>query len=219
MSDLKSRGFANVGALEDNRNIKSLQNNSGNQVTMGKGVPRQIEGAIGDITVRTIPSIGLIAYIKTGSGLHDINDLVPLEAAKWRDMILDNSWVIEDTDASVDEPQFIKDNLGFVYLRGVIKGGSTAAAIITTLPPGYRPATNQFRLILNNSAADPEKENLSVLKIATNGEINQSDGADTTALLLNGVVFNVGQVLSKRGWGGGDGSHVEGTEDVGGGVG
>ena len=75
MSDLKSSGFANVGSLEDNRNIKALQN-VGNKVTMGLGVPRQAEGKTGDITVRQVASVGLICYIKTTSGWHDINSLV-----------------------------------------------------------------------------------------------------------------------------------------------
>ena len=76
-------GFANVGTLQDDPDIAELRNRSGNEVTMGVGVPRQAEGRIGDITVREIPATGLRAYIKTGSGWYDINAMVTSFQPKW----------------------------------------------------------------------------------------------------------------------------------------
>ena len=90
-----SRGFANVGKLENNRNIKKLEN-VGNKVTMGLGVPRQIEGNIGDITVRTVPD-GLRCYIKTHSGWYDINTMQSAVVTDWIPMVLAGNWEVDDT--------------------------------------------------------------------------------------------------------------------------
>tara|TARA_R100001594_G_C3954890_1_gene243911 strand:- start:114 stop:764 length:651 start_codon:yes stop_codon:yes gene_type:complete len=209
--------FKKVGFLENNRSIKSLQNLSSTQVTMGQGVPRQSEGGIGDITVREIPSVGLLAYIKTNQGWVDINQMTPMVPAEWRDMVLTNSWVVYGTD--VDSPQFIKDDLGFVHLKGVVKNGSSATAAITALPESYRPSFNQYRLVFNTDYADPAINELSTIKIDTNGVITQSDGTNTAALFLTGISFHAGQIISSQGHGGGGGAPIEGKEDTGGGVG
>ena len=57
------KGFVSSGIVvgqppRTKRDQKSAQL-KGNKVTMGKNVPRQREGAVGDITVRDVTSIGL----------------------------------------------------------------------------------------------------------------------------------------------------------------
>ena len=70
-----------------------LQNQKGAKVTMGVGVPRQSDGAVGDITVREISNVGLRAYIKTNGGWVDINTMQSADRTQWTDMNLVNSWV------------------------------------------------------------------------------------------------------------------------------
>ena len=65
-----------VGKTPRSRRDQKGDQLKGNKVTMGKNVPRQTEGAVGDITVRDVTSIGLRCYIKTNSGWLDINSLI-----------------------------------------------------------------------------------------------------------------------------------------------
>ena len=103
---------------------------------MGKNVPRQTEGAVGDITVRDVTSVGLRCYIKTDSGWYDINALIPQQRINWRDMALANSWA---EVSSALTPQYCIDASGFVHFRGALKSGSGATAAFCTLPESFRP--------------------------------------------------------------------------------
>ena len=49
-----------VGQTSRDRFRQISENRSSNSVTMGKNIPRQTEGKIGDITVREVSGIGLI---------------------------------------------------------------------------------------------------------------------------------------------------------------
>ena len=208
MSDLKSRGFAGVGTLENNRNIKALQN-IGNKVTMGLGDPRQSEGDIGDITVRQISGVGLRCYIKTNSGWYDINTLTGAVRTEWTLMRLSNSWA--HYSATYNEPSYFKDENGFVHLRGGIGSGSSASAVITTLPRGFRPSGTTIIAAARATAR-------SSVKITLNGEVNFSNGGNTTLSFLDGVSFYARQIITSSG-GGSKGDSTGGGASHGGGAG
>lgn len=125
-----------VGQTRRNRREQVTEQLKGNKVTMGKNVPRQAEGAAGDITVRDIASVGLRCYIKTDSGWYDINSLIPQQRINWRDMTLANSWA---EVSSALTPQYCIDASGFVHFRGALKSGSGATAAFCTLPESFRP--------------------------------------------------------------------------------
>lgn len=217
MSDLKPSGFANVGRLEDNRNIKALQN-AGNKVTMGLGVPRQAEGKVGDITVRQVASVGLICYIKTHSGWYDINSLGRATATEWIPMILSNNWVEDSTYSQT--PAYFKDSNGFVHLQGrVDQPSGTATDVITTLPSGFRPSPSEiwrFVVMLRRPEAPPDEaaDSFGAIKILSSGEIQAThvDMGSNALMDLEGISFYAGQRItgsgggSTPGGGGGSGS-------------
>jgi len=203
MSDLKPSGFAAVGTLEDNRNIKALQN-EGNEVTMGLGVPRQAEGKVGDITVRQIASIGLICYIKTNSGWYDINSLGGAGRVEWRPMVLSGSWV-QDTTFDDDPPKYFKDSNGFVHLRGKIETSGSDTATITTMPPGFRPSTEIWRFVVR-TIRPASTSHIGCIKITSTGVVAATNGAlSSDALMdLEGISYYASQKV--RGYGGGSSS-------------
>lgn len=133
MSDLRTRGFAVVGQYEDNRSLKALQNQSGVKVTMGKGLPLQTEGGLGDITVREVPAVGQRVYIKTHMGWQDINLLSGLSSMVWKDLTLLNGW---QSFHATTIPQYAMDTSGMVHLRGAIKGSVISANTIAAVNSG-----------------------------------------------------------------------------------
>ena len=86
----KSRGFASTGVVvgqtpqtaQENR----LLQQKANRVTMGFGVPDKSEGAVGDITVRELETVGLRCYIKTNSGWLDIHAMGNFTTLQWHTM-------------------------------------------------------------------------------------------------------------------------------------
>lgn len=136
------RGFSRTGfnANSDTSGLsrieRMLQKHKGGRVTMGVDVPRQIEGAIGDMTVRKVAD-GLRCYIKTDSGWYDVNNMINEKPMEWFPMNLAGNWT-HNTDGGV--PSYAKDSNGFVHFRGALaKGDNTYGDTLTTLPVGYRP--------------------------------------------------------------------------------
>ena len=63
-----------------------------------------------------------------------------------------NSWVNYDSGANT-QAGFMKDALGYVRLKGLVKSG-TIGQIIFTLPTGYRPPANiNFSTVSNGAFA------------------------------------------------------------------
>ena len=191
--------FANsgvvVGQTRSSRRDQSLQHQKGAKVTMGSNAPRSGEGAVGDITVRTLTNKGFRAYIKTNSGWVDINSMTARESVEWIDMVLVNSWVRFHA-TSVILPQYCKDSNGFVHFRGTMKDGSSATANITTLPPGFRPP----KPVICAGAHDGGQSSFQIL---ADGTVNIENGGDTGRQELDGVSFFAQQGAAK---GGGAGS-------------
>ena len=231
-------GFANVGTLQDDLDIKELQNRNANEVTMGIGLPRQIEGKTGDITVRKIPGAGLIAYIKTTfGGWVDINSMTVARKTEWINMNLSNS---RAEVGAATRPSYFRDAAGFVHFKGSIKSGSSFTAAFTVLPPSYRPSRST-RIVGGVAVA---KKNPCIVLITSGGVCsfeNWSDASNggttsttdghshtvatasytsntaSTGTYLDGISFYANQPAPA---GGGGGGVVEGgtTTDIGGGT-
>ena len=196
--------FAKRGSIVSENSISRMErmllNHKGGKVTMGSGVPRQKDGAVGDITVRKLAD-GLRCYIKTDSGWYDINSLKAPDRVQWIPMRLAGNWA---TDATFGEPQYFRDSNGFVHLRGGVDTGSVGN-VITTLPEGYRPQIEQRRLV--NRDLDSGTLYIQIIKIATNGEIKRFSGwemvnstenvdLDSTAEIpFDGISFFAGQKI------------------------
>jgi uncharacterized membrane protein YgcG len=203
---LFSSSGVTVGTTPQTKWEQKLSHLKGSKVTMGINVPRQSEGAVGDITVREIPSEGNRAYIKTNSGWVDINTMQAADRTKWADMALVNSWA---TKAAYGKPQYFRDTDGFVHLRGGCDGGTTYLSTITTLPVGFRPTHNIFRYV----SRDGDEDYLQIVQVTSVGVVSMLearkvgywDDGDTTAdVNLEGISFFAGQVI--RGSGGGSSS-------------
>jgi hypothetical protein len=54
----------------------------------------------------------------------------------WNNVSYVNSWTT--FNASFEDAQYMKDTLGFVHVRGIVKDG-TSGTTVFTLPAGYRP--------------------------------------------------------------------------------
>ena len=194
-----------VGQTRRNRRDQISDQLKGNKVTMGKNVPRQTEGAVGDITVRDVSMIGIRCYIKTNSGWLDINSLIATFKTNWIDMNLINSWA---THTTYGTPQYCKDQNGFVHLRGGVDTGSISADI-TTLPEGFRPNFEQRRLVsrLVNASIYIQQiriDTFGVIKRVYASIINLDDTvqADTTAeVCFDGISFFAQQNITSIGAG------------------
>lgn len=78
------------------------------------------------------------------------------------DANLSNSWVY--FGAPYNTPAYLKDTLGFVHLKGLIKNGSAFNAVMYTLPAGYRPVKNLYISTVSNNL-------FGVLEVKSTGEI------------------------------------------------
>tara|TARA_R110000824_G_scaffold49060_1_gene137979 strand:- start:541 stop:1440 length:900 start_codon:yes stop_codon:yes gene_type:complete len=123
MGRFSSTGIV-VGQTPRSKRDQKTDQLKGNKVTMGKNVPRQTEGAVGDITVREITTAGLRCYIKTNSGWYDINALKGSYVMDWRDIIFDpttvTSWISNESASSGEKAKYALDQNGMVHLRGSI---------------------------------------------------------------------------------------------------
>lgn len=69
----------------------------------------------------------------------------------WQVPTFTNSWINYDTTV-FQAAGYMKDSLGFVHLRGLVKNGTVSSAIFT-LPAGYRPLKQLlFSAVINGSA-------------------------------------------------------------------
>jgi hypothetical protein len=62
----------------------------------------------------------------------------------WHDLVLTEGWVNTGNNAAT--AQYMKDEFGFVHIKGFIQNGSTAPGswICSPLPAGYRPPDSRF---------------------------------------------------------------------------
>ena len=179
---------------------RRYQNLKGSRVTMGRGTPKSTDGAVGDITIRTLAGLGFRAYVKTNSGWMDINSMTAQDKIVWIDMNLASSWATHST--TYTKPQYCKDSNGFVHFRGAIKGevGTSTTDNITTLPPGFRPSKPTICAVPNNGTWDGGQGSI---QITAAGVVNMPNGGDTDKQHIDGVSFFAWQDTTATGGGGG----------------
>jgi len=105
-----------------------------------------------------------------------IDDYIPQE--EWFAPTLLNSWINYGGDFEV--AGYMKDNHGFVHLKGVVKSGTIDKAIFT-LPDGYRPYKQEIFHIISNDA-------LGRVDIKADGNVYVEVG-NNTYVSLSGIIF------------------------------
>lgn len=103
----------------------------------------------------------------------------------WTIPTLTNSWVA--FGGGFLGPAYCKDLEGFVHLRGMVKSGTSNAAIFT-LPVGYRPsATIMFRGYGESPLGTPVSANIT---ITSAGVVTSDVGTGGPAVSLAQVIFD-----------------------------
>jgi hypothetical protein len=113
------------------------------------------------------------------TGVSSFHQYPPMAPSPWIAVSggvgLQNSWVNHGT--TYDDAAYMKDALGFVVIRGLVKDGSAPGAVIFTLPAGYRP-------LRAYDCASFDNGGLAQLIIDPNGDV-RSGGGGTTFFSLN----------------------------------
>jgi hypothetical protein len=106
-------------------------------------------------------------------------NLTVLQQSDWTNASLDNGW---NNWGDVYAPAgYMKDSLGFVHLRGLVRSGAPKVPIFT-LPLGSRP---QFRYLhCISSSGDPQGR----VDITANGEVLHLGGSNGW-VSLDGIIF------------------------------
>lgn len=100
----------------------------------------------------------------------------------WQSPTLLNSWV--NYGGTFNNAGYMKDSLGFVHLRGLIKNGTVTLAAFN-LPAGYRPANDTAFVVNSNSAFGV----VQVLGQSTNpGDVRILQG-NNAFVYLEGITF------------------------------
>lgn len=68
----------------------------------------------------------------------------------WIPVTFQNSWV--NYGGTFSPASYMKDTMGFVHLRGVIKNGTVGGVPVFVLPVGYRPGYDTSFAVHSNSA-------------------------------------------------------------------
>jgi len=105
-----------------------------------------------------------------------IDDIIAQE--DWIAPNLLNNWV--NHGGGFSPAGYMKDSLGFVHLRGLIRLG-TIGQIAFTLPAGYRPAYSLVFVVTSNSAFGD-------VRVVTDGGVNPTVGSNVW-FSLEGIIF------------------------------
>ena len=115
---------------------------------------------------------------------HGIDAKANKQQENWADLVLQNSWT------NIGLPFFyagyMKDQLGFVHLRGVITGGTLPGGVValTNLPIGYRPNKESIFIVSSYSDGDV----IGRIHILSNGEVQLYTGGNGH-VSLDGITF------------------------------
>lgn len=101
------------------------------------------------------------------------------KAGVWSNMTLQNGWVRYNGFAA---PQYTKAADGIVSLRGLLTGGTTGGAVITTLPVGYRPSATLIFDVANSG-------HYARVDVGPTGAVTLLEGGDNTWLALESINF------------------------------
>lgn len=106
--------------------------------------------------------------------------LLQVAQPAWTAVSFENSWVNFDS-SNYTAGSYMKDSLGFVHLRGLVKTG-TIGTTIFTLPSGYRPAKHHHFGVASNGAFG--------YCYITNAGAVQASGGSNTWFSLDGIRFS-----------------------------
>lgn len=97
----------------------------------------------------------------------------------WQLLVYSSTW----SDSSTGRGRFRKDPLGFVRLDGLVARSGGALTTVGVLPEGYRPSTEQLRIVYAGGAAG-------VLTVSTAGVIDYLGAAGAVNIALSGIEFD-----------------------------
>ena len=100
----------------------------------------------------------------------------------WKTPTLLNGWT--NFGGVYETVGYMKDEFGFVHLRGMIKGG-TVGQNAFMLPEGYKPLKSQYHMCIS---ADIVR----TLNVQNNGGVFISSAASSNWVTLNGISFKAG---------------------------
>lgn len=89
-----------------------------------------------------------------------------------------NSWV--NNGGGFAAASFMKDYIGFVHLRGVVKSG-TAGSVVFSLPAGYRPSSTELFIVDANDAVGR-------ITVFASGDVQVTIG-NNAFVQLSGIAF------------------------------
>jgi hypothetical protein len=118
--------------------------------------------------------VGPVGYIATGDAL-------------WTDATLAGAWTSNTTSAAYPNVGFRKDASGVVHFRGMATTG--AAALIFTLPSGYRPDHDVWLPTVDGSGANGIFIKASDGTVQTAVNADGTGGSGATNLRLDGLTF------------------------------
>jgi hypothetical protein len=95
-----------------------------------------------------------------------------------------NSWVKYDT--TYNTPQYRRDAMGYVHLKGMIAGGSSATATMFILPAGYRP-------ILRVLSGQHSAAGFCRVDVQVDGTVSAISGGSTSWVSLENIIFKAEQ--------------------------
>lgn len=100
----------------------------------------------------------------------------------WSAPTLQNSWV--NYGSGYDTVGYMKDSLGFVHVKGMIKSGvTTLGTLLFTLPAGYRPSGHSYIVSGFNNGGT-----VAAFEIRSTGEFNLLNG-NATYTGMGHIVF------------------------------
>jgi microcystin-dependent protein len=100
----------------------------------------------------------------------------------WTAPTFQNSWV---NNGSWGAPAgYMKDSMGFIHLRGIVKSG-TVGATMFTLPAGYRPSYLQGMTVPSNNGVTV----IGWINILATGEVQAISPSGNSWLSLDGITF------------------------------
>lgn len=168
----------------------ALQEGGSNIATLGTDeyLPLTIESEIVYLTAYTAgATTGTVARAKestvdpgvdhpNGAAVKNTPTKVDIkDASAWTALSLSNSWVANSASTI---PAYRMLPNGLVVLKGLVKNGTSAGAVIATLPAGFRPGldgeANLMFVTVSNSV-------FAVVTVASNGQIYLAVGGSTAA--------------------------------------
>lgn len=127
----------------------------------------------------------LIDFTQSGIAINAIYDSsrggnLQVAQPSWTAPSFSNSWV--NYGSGFATCGYMKDSMGFVHLRGLVKDGSAMNTTIFTLPTGFRPTEQWIFGVASNNAYGE-------VRVASDGTVKAPQGA-TAWVSLDGIVFN-----------------------------